>query len=401
MRWWPRRTIRNRLTLRQGTLFFLGGLLLLTLSMSALAWATWTDYNARIEMGRVAGIPEELLTGDDPVRALQEATTINDVAYTELLDEVGFDDTARSVEDLINFSLVSLAVLTVMATVFGFWSSGRLLRPVREITEAARSISDSNLSERLDFAGPQDELKDLADTFDGMLNRLEGAFRAQKEFMSNASHELRTPLAIMKTELDVNLSDPELTEPERRASVVAMQEAVTRSDLVVDRLLSLAESEEVLDRAEVDLAAVVTEQVDHFAPIAENREIGLELQLASAPVVGDGTLLGHMVGNLIQNAVVHNRDRGWIRVSTGSNGDRSWVEVGNSGDGITLDEERRLFDRFYRTRNARSRGRPGVGLGLPIVRSTARAHGGDARATALEEGGLEVRVNLPAADADA
>ena len=395
MRWWPRRTIRNRLTLWHGGLFFMGGLLLLVLATSILIWAEQTDRDAKIDLGRAAGLTEERLAGDDPLGEIDGATSINGVPYEELLAATGIDDPTGGIDDLFNFSLVSLALLTIIASLIGFWSAGRMLRPVGAVSEAARRISESNLSERLAFSGPQDELKDLADTFDGMLERLERAFRAQGDFISHASHELRTPLAIMKTELDVNLSDPSLTDEERAASVAALQDAVMRSELVIDRLLLLAGSEVLLERVRTDLAVLVEGEIDHHAAAAEDRQVTFTLDLQPALVGGDPALLAQMVGNLIQNAIAHNTSGGWARVVTDSDGERSWITVSNSGDQISRDDANRLFDRFYRAPGARDRSHRGVGLGLSIVRSIAQAHGGEAQATPRDEGGLQVTLTFP------
>ena len=401
MRLWPRRTIRNRLTLWHGGFFFLGGLLLLLLTTSLLVWSVWIDREAMIDVGRAAGISEERLTGDDPLAEIREETTVNGVPYEDLLAEVDIQDPNQGIEDLFNFSLVSLAALTVIAALFGFWSSGRMLRPVAAVTAAAKRISESNLSERLALSGPQDELRDLADTFDGMLDRLEAAFRAQGDFISNASHELRTPLAIMQTELDVNMSDPSLTEEERAASLTALHEAVTRSELVIDRLLLLAASEVLHDRVATDLARLVEHAIDHPSGAAEPRRVGFAVGLEPAPVSGDPALLAQMVGNLVQNAIAHNREDGWVRVTTGTGDGESWLVISNSGVPISAEEGARLFDRFYRTASARGGSVQGVGLGLPIVRSIARAHGGDVTAIPRNEGGLEVRLALPSLPAEA
>ncbi len=395
MRWWPRRTIRNRLTFWHGGFFFLGGLLLLTLTTAILVWSLWVDNDVTIELGRAAGLSEEQLTGDDPIGEVEKATTINGVPYVELLEQVEVEDPSRGIEDLFNFSLASLAVLTVIAALFGFWSSGRMLRPVSAITAAAKRISESNLSERISLSGPHDELKDLADTFDGMLERLEAAFHAQDDFISNASHELRTPLAVMKTELDVNLTDSSLTAEEQAASVAALQEAVDRSELVINRLLQLAGSEVILDRLEADLSQLVEGEVELFSAAANERGIEVSTRLAAAPVKGDPALLAQMIGNIVQNAIVHNDEDGWVEIATGSDGDRTWLNVSNSGTHIAADEAERLFERFYRSTRTNTRAPRGVGLGLAIVRSIAQAHGGEVTASPRTEGGLEIRLSLP------
>ncbi len=249
------------------------------------------------------------------------------------------------------------------------------------------------------MVGPRDELKDLADTFDEMLERLDTAFTAQKEFVANASHELRTPLTIIRTELDVAMSDPDLGPEQLQEMGVAINEAVDRSEGLIDGLLTLANAERTPTLVDLDLAEVTMAEVDLASGEADAMGLQLELDLQSAPVKGEKSLLQRMVGNLVENAVRHNKPGGWFLVKTYLRDGRAVLEVANSGAVISPDETGRLFERFYRPDKSRSRKTGGFGLGLSIVKSVVTALDGSIELEAPETGGLRVRVSLPAGTA--
>ena len=279
--------------------------------------------------------------------------------------------------------------------VLGWFIAGRMLRPVHEITTVARRLSASTLDERIDLQGPPDELKELADTFDDMLDRLAASFPAQREFVANASHELRTPLAIMRTEVDVTLSDPEASAEELRRMAETLRKATVRSEELIDSLLVLAGSAEIGRRETVDLRRVAAGAVDLNRARAAERRLMFDLALTPAPVSGDPTLLDRLATNLIDNALRYAPDGDTVRVSTSASPDGVTLVVGNGGEPIAADEVPRLFERFYRRDTSRSRRTGGAGLGLAIVAAVARAHGGAARAEAPAAGGLVVTVTLP------
>jgi signal transduction histidine kinase len=239
----------------------------------------------------------------------------------------------------------------------------------------------------------------LADTFDAMLGRLDTAFGAQKDFVANASHELRTPLTIIRAELDVALSDPDVSQQELQEMAVAINEAVDRSERLIDGLLMLARADSSLNLIDLDLAELAETQVELSSGEADGIGLRLELDLKPAPVKGDRVLLERLVSNLVENAVRHTNQDGWFAVRTFTETDRAVLQVSNSGPVVPADEVDKLFDRFYRPDKSRSRKTGGFGLGLSIVKSVASAHSGAVTIVARPEGGLDVTVNLPAAPA--
>ncbi len=300
---------------------------------------------------------------------------------------------------LVRQGLVGLLLLMAVGVWVAYAVAGRLLRPLQEITTQARRLSAERLDARLDLPGPADELKELADTFDDMLDRLQISFEAQRRFVADASHELRTPLAVMRTEVDVALADPDASVQDLRAAAVVVREATERADRLVDSLLLLARS----DRMQVD-GLPLRERVDlpqtcreALAAVAvEVRERGLQVATAYGPavVLGDAGLLGRLAGNLVENAVRHNLPGGWVRVDTGTVDGRARLQVSNSGAPLDSAEVPALFEPFRRAGAART-ARRGAGLGLSIVRAVVAAHGGAVEAQARPGGGLVVTVDLP------
>jgi signal transduction histidine kinase len=261
-----------------------------------------------------------------------------------------------------------------------------------EITATARRVSKESLHERIALQGPDDELKQLADTFDSMLARLEAGFDRQAAFVRNASHELRTPLSVIRTEADVTLAD-EADDPEAlRRSLTVVREAGERSERLVDALLALARAErEDHARTEVDLSELMRQLID------ETDLDGLQIELALRPacVLGDPQLLRTMAANLIDNAVRHNAPDGWIEIRTESAPEEVRLEISNTGPIIAADEATSLTEPFRRLGAARTGG--GLGLGLSIAASVAQAHSGQLAIEPLDSGGLRVAIRLPAA----
>jgi hypothetical protein len=289
-----------------------------------------------------------------------------------------------------------LALVALGSLGLGWLVAGRVLRPLQHITATAQRLSERTLDQRIALQGPDDELKELADTFDGMLARLDAAFDAQRRFAANASHELRTPLAITRTEVDVALADPDASAAELRAMAERVRDATQRSERLIEGLLTLARSEQQ-PRAwqPADLADAAAGALAHAQ--REDGAAGLRVVsgLRPAPVAGEVALLERMVANLVENAVRHNQPGGWLDLASGSSGGRAFVRVANGGGAIPADQVEALFEPFRRLHGRVASPAPGAGLGLSIVRAVARAHGGDAHATALAGGGLEVTVRLP------
>src|SRR5262249_25915002 len=255
-------------------------------------------------------------------------------------------------------------------------AAGRVLRPLRSITAHARHASEATLGDRIALRGPPDELKELADTIDAMLARLEAAFAAQPRFSAEASHELPTPLAIIRGEAAVALAAPDATDRERRLAT-SVRAAVDRSEHLVDGLLALARSDSTLrDDARVDLAELVGDVVGEQTQAASAAGVELDLNLDTATVAGDRTLLWRMAGNLVENAIRYNRPGGWARAPAGTEAGVAAVRVETSGPPVDPAVIADLFEPFRRGTRDR-RGQPsGHGLGLAIVRSVAAVHAG-------------------------
>ncbi len=289
-------------------------------------------------------------------------------------------------------------LLAVLATVLLAWViTGQVLRPLHDVTAAARRLSAESLDERLRLPGPRDEVAELADTFDAMLDRLEAAFQSQRRFVANASHELRTPLAVVRTEVDVTLADPAADVTELRRMAAVIRDATLRAQQLVDGLLMLARSEGGALRARepADLASLVSAALRIVAPEVRDRGLRVSTQITPALTVGDPALLERVVGNLVENAVRHNFCGGWMEVCTTQRGSQATLRVRSSGEVIAPEAVTALFEPFHRGGIART-SHDGAGLGLSIVRAVVTAHAGTVHAAPVPGGGLAVTVHLPA-----
>ena len=392
-------TLRARLTLVYGGAFLLAGLVLV--GVMYLLVRNRLGPRDRVFVREVterapgpSGTPFEQSVPTPPAGsgvAVQE--------YADQVKQAVVDYDAGTMEALLRYSIVAVFVLLLLAGFIGWLMAGRTLHPLQEITATARRASERNLHERIALQGPQDELKELADTFDAMLERLDQSFAGQRRFVANASHELRTPLAVSRTVLEVALGDPAASGDLRQVgrTLLATNE---RSERLIDGLLALANGDSELSlRVPVDLADVVAQTLDQVAAEAADREVSVASALAPAPATGDGVLLERLVLNLLQNGVRHNAPGGWVDVTTGTSpGGGAEIVVANSGPVVPPYEVDALFEPFRRLDAERTGSDRGVGLGLSIVRSVARAHGGMAAAfprDAPDGGGLVVRVSLP------
>ena len=304
---------------------------------------------------------------------------------------------AEAVHQLLLYSLVGLGIMGAVSGAVGWLVAGRALRPVHAITGAARRASEENLGERLALAGPPDELKELADTYDAMLARLDAAFASQRRFVANASHELRTPLTVMRTAIDVTLAKPDRTPAQLEDMAAEVRGAVDRAEALIEALLTLARSDRGTTAAEpADLAVLAEDALDAAGPAIRAGSLGLETALQPAPTCGDLVLLDRLVANLVDNAVRHNTAGGWIQVATGTRDGQAYLTVTNGGPVIAEDMTPLLFEPFRRL-DGPAAGGPGMGLGLSIVRSVTIAHHGTVTARSRPAGGLDVSVLLPAA----
>jgi signal transduction histidine kinase len=394
---WLRPTIRIRLTLLYGGMFLIAGMALLTIIYLLAAHALhevsrlpFTSLGPRVELD--AEVCPELADLVQPGRRVEMPTE----ELMSRLDACNDAQRAYALDQLLRRSLLALMGLAVAAFAFGYVMAGRVLSPLGRITRTARQVAGSDLHKRIELEGPDDELKELSDTFDEMLDRLDRAFTAQQRFVANASHELRTPLAINRTLLEVQLSDPDASAEVQQLgrTLLATNE---RSEQLVEGLLLLARSEnEIVDRKPVDLAEVASRAVGQVREDAEAK--GVELRGARPPayVQGNGVLLERVALNLVQNAVRYNlAEGGWVSVGTEAQSGHAVLRVENTGPAVPAYEVDNLFEPFRRLRSERTGSDRGVGLGLSIVRSVARAHGGIVQARPRDDGGLVVRVVLP------
>lgn len=383
---WLRPTIRIRLTLLYGGMFLIAGILLLSIIYMLAAQA--------LHVG--SQLPFKIVNGQVTSEVCNLPEKASPESFNAAMNSCVNHQRQEALDTLLNRSLLALVGLSVIAFAFGYAMAGRVLSPLGRITRTARRVAGTDLSRRIELDGPDDELKELADTFDEMLDRLERAFTAQQRFVGNASHELRTPLAINRTLLEVHLSDPE-APPELKQLGKTLLATNERSEQLVEGLLLLARSDnQIVERKPVDLAEVASRALDQARAEADERGVEIRGERAPAVVQGNGVLLERIALNLVQNAVRYNvPEDGWVEVTTGVEPGQAVLVVSNTGPVVPAYEIDNLFEPFRRLRTERTGSDKGVGLGLSIARSVARAHGGRIIAEPREGGGLVMRVSLP------
>ena len=393
--------MRLQLTLLYGGLFLLAGAALLAVNYALVRSRFTLPFHVEVSApgtqppvgagpGQGAGLLLFTRVGDGDVIASAPSPG----ALQAVRDKLQ----AAALSQLLTQSGIALGLMALVSVGLGWLVAGRVLRPLQAITATARRLEGSNLHERINLQGPEDELKELADTFDQMLARLDTAFETQRRFVANASHELRTPLAITRTEVDVALADRDASPAELRAMAERVREASQRSERLIEGLLTLARSERQLRAGEpVDLSLAAADALSVARPEADRLGLRVSSVLGGAPVAGDRALLERLVANLVENAVRHNVAGGWLEVDTGLAGGRAVARVANGGRPIPPEQVAGLFEPFRRLGGDRTGSDRGAGLGLSIVRSVAAAHGGTVSAGAIPGGGLEVTVEVPAA----
>ncbi len=404
-RFWPQK-VRTRLTLLYAALFFAAGSALLGLTYGLVASSLPAQPAAgkftqqeldrlnlackqQTRAGTSTKTPQPLPKQLPPVCKQAEE------AYNAGARSGSQAQRQRALSELLVFSLVGLGAMTVASGGLGWVMSGRVLRPVRVITETARRASEQHLGERLALTGARDELKELADTFDGMLERLDAAFATQRRFVANASHELRTPLTIMRTAIDVTLAKPSPTQQQLADMAVRVRRSIDRADSMVEALLTLAVSDQgKLSTEFTDLATWAEDAIDAAAADIDRLDLRVVAKLDPAETTGDPQLLERMIWNLVDNAVRHNEPGGWIRLRTGTRDAAVYLEIANSGPFIPDDAVPSLFEPFRRIQ-ARTGIRDGVGLGLSIARSVVTAHRATVTARSQPAGGLNISVVIP------
>jgi signal transduction histidine kinase len=400
-RHWLPRGVRLRLTLLYTALFVAGGAALLGItyglvsnSLSSSPAAVSAPSSHFIQECKAQNIKHLSNAGGKAQHAAASAELACQKAFLEgaLAGQAAQRD--HTLNELLIWSLVGLGGLALASAGLGWVGAGRVLRPVHEITDAARRASERHLGERINLRGPEDELKELADTFDQMLERLDQAFAAQRQFVANASHELRTPLTSMRTAIDVVLAKPNHTPEQLETTVEKVRRSVDQSERIVDALLTLAVSNQGIAEAEsLDLSTAAEDALDAVSDQARAAGLRVDTELSPAPVMGSRVLLERLVSNLVENAVVHNVPDGWVRVRAGANNGHAYLEVANSGAVVKEEDLPHLFEPFRRG-DVRT-GSAGVGLGLSIVQSVGEAHGAKVQTVASAGGGLVVSVTLP------
>ncbi|HXW45547.1 MAG TPA: ATP-binding protein [Streptosporangiaceae bacterium] len=411
----PRRTIRLRLTAIYAVLFLLSGAGVLVVTYVLVEHYMERPVMvkaARVQAGAAAGGGPVIFgspVAADPGQTICDATTAVSGPSPAQLTQCAEYFRAQAVQlsaqvstqraDYLNTLLIdsgiALGAMTIAALGLGWLVSGRVLSPLRTITRAARNISASNLHERLALHGPDDELKELGDTVDGLLGRLEGSFAAQRQFVANASHELRTPLARQRTLMEVALADPDRTVGSLEAACRRVLAAGQQQERLIEGLLTLARSQRGLDQLEpVDLAALTREIGLARSADASQRDIQLTVVASPAVFPGDARLAERLITNLLDNAIRHNHPGGRVMVRTTSAPGQAVLSVTNGGPVIHPAEVPALFEPFRRRATARTAEGDSLGLGLSIVSAIASAHGADLHATAQASGGLQVEVRF-------
>ena len=411
----PKTTVRWRLTLLYAGLFLVSGAALLAITYTLVAHATFdyqTAFRSAIAQQRAPGSNARTSQGFTTVppiwlRQHSPATVGPPPTVQKLLNSrtgrkailiAGSQQRVADLHHLIFESSIALAIMALVSGALGWLVAGRVLRPLRTMTTATQHISAANLNERLSMGGPPDELRKLADTIDELLERLEGAFDAQRRFVANASHELRTPLTAARALLEMVLTDPHATIETFRTTCRQVLEEGEQQEELIDALLALARGQRGLGRREpLNLATIAGEVLDRYRDGALAHGLQLESTLDSAPMSGDRRLVGRMVSNLVENAIRHNIEHGRVRVWVENDSGEATFAITNTGPMIPADDVDRLLQPFQRRARERVGQGDGFGLGLSIVAAIAQAHDAALDVRPGMDGGLRVEVRFPRA----
>jgi signal transduction histidine kinase len=385
----PRLTVRARLTLLNTGLFAVCGAIVVVVSYTLVAQVGTPGQSQ--QSSPPGGIPASIAARCRSESLLAHPNEEILAKCNEAFQRQGAQNQRnRTLSHLLEYSLITVAVVIALAAILGWIAAGRALRPVHRITAAARAASEHNLSARVALRGPGDELRELAETFDEMLGRLQAAFESQQRFIANASHELRTPLAVMRATVDVVLDNPDSTPGDLRGMAADIRIAVDHAEKLIAALLILARNERGLTvHEDVDLATVAEDILD----TAGLRDRRVHTTLEPALISGDPVLVERLITNLVDNADRYNTTAGDIWISTRTAAGNSQLTVANTGPVISLADADRIFQPFQRLSDRTSQ--DGFGLGLAIVASIAAIHGGTVTAHPRNEGGLSVTVTVP------
>lgn len=410
----PHTTVRWRLTLIYGALFLVCGAGLLAITYGLVSHASTTEVLPRAVFVRRPGPLPPLFAAPAPVHQVQLPAEVRSRLKTlplRIRQAFGSDQgqavvsllsSNQRISDLHQLeveSAIALAIMAIISGLLGWVVAGRVLRPLRTITAATQQISEASLHRRLALAGPRDELRQLADTIDGLLMRLEGAFEAQRRFVANASHELRTPLTTVRALLEMVLSDRHATVETFRDACRQVLEENQQEERLIDALLTLAQGQRGIEQPElVDLTALSRDVAQAQSPQAVAHGLTLETALDPATISGDPRLVERLVSNLVENAVRHNVAEGSVSLAVGTQNGHAVLEVANTGPSVPADQVDRLLQPFQRLARERV-GHDGLGLGLSIVSAIAAAHEATLEVRPQNSGGLEVVVRFPAAGA--
>jgi signal transduction histidine kinase len=404
----PLRTVRLRLTLLYGGLFLASGAALLAITYVLVVHNT-SGFIFQGRDGRSGAVlvsPKEKPRGASDAGSLQQSggrpAGARDLSPEQLRAQVRqLEAQARGqresvLDQLLVQSGIALGAMALVSIALGWIVAGRVLRPLRTITTAARDISATSLHERLALDGPDDELKELGDTFDALLARLAASFESQRRFVANASHELRTPLARQRTLAQVAIGDPDATVESLRSAHERVLASGAQQERLIEALLTLTRGEAGLDKREpFDLATVTEQIIVARRPEVERRDLDLQEALSPAPAQGDPRLVERLVANLLDNALRHNVPRGYIEVATGTEAGHAVLSVRNSGPIVPAEAVDQLVLPFRRLAPDRTAHRQGVGLGLSIVQAIASAHDATLTLQPQPAGGLRVKVSFP------
>ena len=412
----PQTTVRWRLTLLYGGMFLVCGVALLAVTYVLVSDQITGGVGIELNGGGGGGqgppsgggtnpkphptipLPRPALTLPNVPAAIRRI--MNSSTGREFLRRVETQQQVSELNQLEIESGVALAIMVVIAAGLGWVIAGRVLQPLRTITTATQRISEQNLHERLAIGGPPDELRQLADTIDGLLARLEAAFEAQRRFVANASHELRTPLTTMRTALDVAIAKPQLaSQPQVRALDASLREDLDQADRLLESFLALARAQHraLGEETSVSLAQIVNDALAGRGELIAAKQIELHRTVAPASVAGSQTLLARMVDNVIDNAVEHNQPGGLVTVSCETDRGTARLVIESAGPLLDQAAVAQLTEPFKRLGAERTGSQNGHGLGLSIVAAIAAAHGGELRLHAREQGGLGAEITLPAA----
>jgi signal transduction histidine kinase len=391
----PRYTIRLRLAVLYGGVFSVSGTLLLALIFLTVRYSSHSAIVAGEGVAAKLVEPHAHVSGST-LSVVPESAAVR---QAKQLGAVAVNVNNSDLHHLLILSGVALAIMMAASMALGWFLAGRVLRPLQTITATARAISVSNLHERLALKGPNDELRELGDTFDELLGRLEASFETQRQFVANASHELRTPLTLERAILEVTLADPSADVGGLRAACERVLAIGEQQERMIDALLTLARGERGLERREPlhlqsILSAVLVERRDDFT----RHGLRLETELGDAPASGDPRLIERLVANLIDNAIRHNTADGWVTAtSTVEEDGQAVIRVSNGGPMITPEELEQMTRPFHRLAERTGHG-DGHGLGLSIVEAIATAHGATLAFAPQDDGGLQVELRFPPAD---